>query len=343
MRKLLNTLFVQTQGTYLRLDHETLKVDVERKTVLQVPLHHLSGMVVFGNVLLSPFLIHRFSTDGKSIVWLTRSGRFKARVSGPTTGNVLLRRAQHALLTDEEAKLSIAKRMVAGKLQNARTTLLRSAREAKTEESENSLRAAAADQANGIQLLARLRHLDEVRGVEGDAARSYFGAFSHMIRNEEIRGTFRGRNRRPPLDPVNALLSFVYGMVRNECSSALEVVGLDPQVGYLHGLRPGRQSLALDLMEEFRPILADRFIISLLNLGQIAENDFIYRPGGAVELSEDARKTLVLAYQRRKQDEVKHPMLKSTVPIGLLPQVQARLLARHIRGDAPHYQPYLYR
>lgn len=343
MRKVLNTLYVQSQGTYLRLELDTLKVDVERKTVLQVPLHHISGIVVFGNVLVSPFLIHRCSDDGRSIVWLTRSGRFKARAAGVTTGNVLLRRAQHSALDDSQRTLSLAKEVVAGKLQNARTNLLRSAREATSPEHEEALRRAAAVHADNIRVLPRLRYLDEVRGAEGDAAKAYFSVFDHMIRTNKDEFTFRGRNRRPPIDPVNALLSFVYGMIRNECTAALESVGLDPQMGFLHALRPGRESLALDLMEEFRAILGDRFVLTLINLGRLRASDFTSRPGGAVELSENARKTLVTAYQKRKQDEVKHPMMKTGVPIALLPHLQARLLARHLRGDIPSYQPFLYR
>jgi CRISP-associated protein Cas1 len=343
VRELLNTLYVQTQGSYLRLDHETLKIDVEGKTAAQIPLHHLGGLVVFGNVLLSPFLIHRCAEDGRSIVWLTQSGRFKARLFAPTSGNVLLRRAQHAALDGAERTLAVARYMVAGKLQNARTTLLRAAREAASPENEAALRAAAHIHAQTIVRLPRLRHLDEVRGAEGDAAKTYFAVFDRMIRTNKDTFVFSGRNRRPPRDPVNALLSFVYGMLRNECTSALEGVGLDPQVGFLHALRPGRPALALDLMEELRAPLADRFALTLINLGQVKPDGFVVRPGGAVELTEETRKTIVVAYQKRKQDEVTHPVLKKPLPLGLVPHLQARLLARHLRGDVPHYQPFLYR
>lgn len=343
MKRVLNTLYVQTQGSYLRLEHDTLKVDVEKKKVLQIPLHHLDGIVAFGNVLLSPFLIHRFAEDGRSIVWLTRSGRFKARASGAISGNVLLRRAQHAALDCRDTTLGVAKHIVAGKLQNARTVLLRSARENQIPEQEEALRLAARTHAEAVRKLPRLRYLDEVRGVEGDAAKAYFSTFNHMIRSNKDDFVFSGRNRRPPKDPINALLSFVYGMLRNECSAALESVGLDPQVGFLHALRPGRQSLALDLMEEFRAAFADRFVLTLINLGQIKANDFVTRPGGAVELKEDGRKALVVAYQKRKQDELTHPLLKTPVPIGVITHIQSRLLARHLRGDVPAYQPFLYR
>lgn len=343
MKELLNTLYVQTQGSYLRLEHDTLKIDVEGRAAAQIPLHHLGGLVVFGNVLLSPFLIHRCADDGRSIVWLTQNGRFKARLFAPTSGNVLLRRAQHAALDCEATTLDLARLMVAGKLQNARTILLRVAREADNAEAEGTLRAAAALHAQTITHLPRLRYLDEVRGAEGDAAKSYFAVFDTMIRNNKDAFVFSGRNRRPPRDRVNALLSFVYGVLRNECASALEGVGLDPQIGFLHALRPGRPALALDLMEELRAPLADRFVLTLINLGQVKADGFVTRPGGAVELTEDTRKTVIVAYQKRKQDEVTHPVLKKPVPLGLVPHLQARLLARHLRGDLPEYPPFLYR
>lgn len=343
MKQVLNTLYVQTQGSYLRLDHETLKVDIEKKTVLQLPLHHLGGLVVFGNVLLSPFLIHRCAEDGRSIVWLTRSGRFKARISGMTSGNVLLRRAQHAALDSDAMTLELCKHIVAGKLQNSRTVLLRGARENGTPVQQQELRLAAKAHADAIKRLPQLRYLDELRGVEGDAAKAYFSVFDHMIRTNKNDFLFKGRNRRPPRDAVNALMSFIYGMLRNECTAALEGVGLDPQVGFLHALRPGRHSLALDLMEEFRSPFADRFVLTLINLAQIQADGFTSRPGGAVELTEEARKKVVVAYQKRKQDEVTHPVLGKPIPFGMIAHVQARLMARHLRGDVPTYQPFLYR
>lgn len=343
MTQLLNTLYIQTQGSYVHLDHDTLKIDVEGRTALQLPLHHFGGIVALGNVLISPFFLHRCAEDGRDIVWLTRSGRFKARLTSATTGNVLLRRAQHKALDDHEVALQIARRMVAGKLRNARTVLLRAAREATSPDAQVALRSAAREHERAVEALPRLRHLDELRGVEGEAASSYFGAFSDMIRSDHEPLNFTGRNRRPPRDPVNALLSFAYGMLRNECASALESVGLDPQVGYLHALRPGRAALALDLMEELRAPLADRFVLTLINRGQVRPDGFDARPGGAVEMSDETRKDVVIAYQKRKHDEVRHPVLDRTIPIGLIPHAQARLLARHLRGDTPEYQPFLYR
>ena len=343
MTQLLNTLYVQTQGSYLHLDHDTLKIDVEGKTAVQLPLHHFGGIVALGNVLISPFFLHRCAEDGRDIVWLTRSGRFRARLTSATKGNVLLRRAQHKALDDHGATLEIARRMLAGKLRNARTVLLRAAREAMSQDAQSALQHAAREHASAVEALPRVRHLDELRGVEGEAASRYFGAFNDMIRSDHEHFGFANRNRRPPRDPVNALLSFTYGMLRNECASALESVGLDPQIGYLHALRPGRAALALDLMEELRAPLADRFVLTVINRGQVHPDGFVARPGGAVEMTDDTRKAVVIAYQKRKYDEIRHPTLDKTIPIGLIPHAQARLLARHLRGDTPEYQPFLHR
>jgi CRISP-associated protein Cas1 len=343
MKQILNTLYVQTQGTYLHLDHETLKLQVEKETKLQVPLHHLGGIMAFGNVMMSPFLIHRCAEDGRSLVWLSQHGRFRARLAGSTTGNVLLRRAQHASLDKAEAALDITRYMVAGKLQNARNVLMRSAREAKIEGDRQALKAAAQVHADSIQNVEKATDLDKVRGIEGYAARSYFAAFSSMVRNHREVFEFTERSRRPPRDPINALLSFVYTLLVNECVAACEGVGLDPQLGFLHALRPGRPSLALDLMEELRAPIADRMVLTLVNRGQITANDFVERPGGAIYLGEEGRKTLLAAYQKRKQEELLHPVVNEQVPLGLVAHVQARLLARHLRGDIPHYQPFMMR
>ncbi len=343
MKQLLNTLYVQTQGSYLRLEQDTLKIDVEGKNAFQLPLHHLGGVVVFGNVLMSPFLLHRCAQDGRSVVWLSRSGRFQARLNGPVTGNVLLRRAQHAALDQEAASVDIARTFVAGKLHNTRNVLMRAARDGASAEAEYTLRSAARGHAAIIRKLPALSRLDEVRGAEGDAARLYFAAFDHLIRTRKDGFVFRTRTRRPPLDPVNALLSFLYGLLRGECAAACEGVGLDPQMGFLHALRPGRPSLALDLMEELRAPLADRLALTLINRAQLRPEDFTVRVGGAVSLSDDARKLVLTEYQKRKQDEVQHPVLNQSVPLGLIPHIQARLLARHLRGDVVTYQPFIQR
>lgn len=343
MKQLLNTLYIQTQGTYIHLDHDTLKLEVERITKFQVPLHHLGAIVVFGNVLVSPFLVHRCAEDGRDLVWLAEHGQFRARLSGKTTGNVLLRRAQHAALDVYESSLSIARHVVAGKLQNARNTLMRAARETSNQGDRNALSMAAKVHAEAIANTEKVKDLDKLRGIEGYAAKTYFGAFTNMVRTNRSSFTFTERSRRPPRDPINALLSFVYTLLSNECIAACEGVGLDPQMGFLHALRPGKPALALDLMEELRTPIADRLVLTLINRGQIKPDDFIEQPGGAVHLVEDAKKTLLNAYQKRKHEEINHAVLGSKTPFGLIPHVQARLMARHLRGDISHYQPFIQR
>ncbi len=343
MKQILNTLYVQTQGAYLRLDHDTLQVEIEKQKALQIPLHHLGGITVFGNVLISPFLLHRCAEDGRSLVWLTEQGQFKARLSGNTTGNVLLRRAQHQALSTPAATLSIGRYVVAGKLQNARHVLMRAAREAKEEGDRAQLTQAATLHAEAIQNTATVADLETLRGIEGYAAKAYFGAFTAMVRQNREAFAFTERSRRPPKDPINALLSFVYTLLANECVAACEGVGLDPQMGYLHALRPGRPALALDLMEELRAPLGDRLVLTLINRNQLKPEDFIERPGGAIHLTKDGRSTLLTAYQKRKQEEVFHTVVDGKVPLGLIAHTQARLLARHLRGDLPTYQPFILR
>ena len=343
MQQLLNTLFITTEGTYVRLDHDTLRIDVEGKTAHQVPLIHVGTLACFGNVLLSPFLLHRLAEEGRPVALFDRHGRFKARVVGETTGNVLLRCAQHEAASDSCKALSIARNMVAGKIRNCRQVLLRSARENPNEEEEQFIRGAAEGIAQHLSDLGTASPLDTVRGIEGDCARRYFAVFGKMIRDPAGEWSFDGRNRRPPRDPVNALLSFLYALVQSDCASALEGVGLDPQVGFLHGLRPGRPALALDLMEELRPVLADRLALTLINRKQLSPSDFAERPGGAVHLDDEGRKTVLVAYQKRKQDEIEHPVLERKIPLGLVSHTQARLLTRHLRGDVESYVPFLYR
>jgi CRISPR-associated protein Cas1 len=343
MHELLNTLYVQTQGAYLNLDHETVRVEVERETRLRAPLIRLSAIVMLGQVSISPFLIQRCAEDGRSLVWLDRRGRFKARVEGQTRGNVLLRRAQHLAMSDPERTCRIARQIVAAKIQNSRQVLLRAAREATDEADCSPLREAAEQMAGILGRVKDIRDVNVLRGAEGEAARAYFGVFGHMVRTDRPSFAPDGRTRRPPRDRTNAVLSFLYALVRAECSSALEGVGLDPQVGYLHSLRPGRPALALDLMEEFRPVVADRLAITLVNRRQLQAEHFEELPGGAVQLTDDGRKTVIVAYQKRKEEEVPHRVLKQKLPMGLVPHVQARLLARHLRGDLKEYLPYVTR
>lgn len=340
LKQLLNTLYVMTQGAYVRLDHETLKLEVERELKLQVPLQHLGGMALFGNVLVSPFLIHRFAQDGRSLAWFGTTGRFKARLAGPTTGNVLLRRAQYEAQADPWRTAAVARSIVAGKVRNARSVVQRAARETTSPEETASLESAARGLASVLKQLPGEPGVDGIRGLEGQAGRLYFECFSAMVRADREAYAFNGRNRRPPRDRVNALLSFVYALVLGDCVAACEGVGLDPQFGFLHALRSGRPSLALDLQEELRPILADRLALSLINRRQLRPGDFEEREGGAVHLGDDGRKKVLVAYQKRKKEETGHPVLDQKVPLGLVPHVQARLLARHLRGDTETYVPF---
>lgn len=343
MHELLNTLYVQTQGAVLHLDHDTVRVEVERETRLRVPLLRLGGLVVLGQVTITPFLIQRCAEDGRSLVWLSRGGRFKGRLEGPARGNVLLRRAQHLALSDRERALEIARNIVAAKIQNSRQVLLRAAREADDTGDAVALRDAAAWLARILERLPGLTSMDVVRGAEGEAARAYFRVFGYMVRGDRAHFAPDGRTRRPPRDKTNAVLSFLYALLRGECAAALEGVGLDPQVGYLHALRPGRPALALDLMEEFRPVLADRLAITLVNRRQLQPEHFEETPGGGVQLTEEGRRLVIGEYQRRKDEEVQHRVLRQKVPLGLAPHVQARLLARHLRRDLAYYMPFLYR
>jgi CRISP-associated protein Cas1 len=341
--QLLNTLYVTTAESYLRLDNDTIRVEVERETKLRVPLHHIGAVVCIGNIGLSTPLIHRLAEDAVALVLLDANGRFKARMEGPVSGNVLLRRAQHERVTDRVFTLETARACVAGKIKNARQVLLRGAREAKQTDEATLLTRGAGDIAAALRSLPEALDLDVVRGIEGEAARQYFACLNLLVR-EDLRADFQmdGRSRRPPRDRFNALLSFFYSMWMNDCRSAIEAAGLDPQIGFLHALRPGRAALALDLMEEFRPF-ADRLALTLINRGQITRADFVEREGGAVLLEGDARKAVVVAYQERKQEELSHPLLEQTVPVGVLPLVQARLLARAIRGETDGYLPFVMR
>jgi CRISP-associated protein Cas1 len=340
---LLNTLYVTTPESRLRLDNDTLRVELEEETRLRVPLHHLQAVVCFGHVGVSLPLMHRLAESGIALVLLDANGRFKARLEGPTAGNVLLRQAQHRAQADPAFTAALARRIVAGKLKNQRHVLLRGARDSKSDADTAALTRAAQDLAASLRALPGALSMDAIRGVEGEAARTYFAATPRLVRADEREAfTMDGRSRRPPRDRMNALLSFLYAMLMNDCRSACEAAGLDPQLGFLHTVRPGRASLALDLMEEFRP-LADRVALTLVNRQQVRAGEFEYREGGAVQLADAARKTVLVAWQERKQEALAHPLLAESVPVGLVPLVQARLLARHLRGDAPEYPPFALR
>lgn len=343
MKQLLNTLYVMTQGAYLTLDHETLKVEVDGKIQLQAPLHHLGSIVIMGNVMITPFLLGKCADDGRSVAILDRNGQFKCRMVGKTSGNVLLRQAQYEFVRDDGKAKEIARNIVAGKVKNSREVLMRAARETDHQAESDSLKRAAETLAGALHRLKDAPDLETIRGHEGESARAYFQVFDLMVKeNARADFTMNGRNRRPPIDRVNGILSFLYTLLLHDCVSAAEGVGLDSQMGFLHALRPGRPALGLDLMEELRALLADRLALTLINRKQITSRDFEVRPGGATYLNDEGRKTVVTAYQKRKQEEFHHPVLDENVPFGLLPHVQARLLSRHLRGDLEAYTPFLY-
>jgi len=343
MRKMLNTLYVTTQGAYLNKEGETVAVNIERETRLRLPIHTLSSIVCFGQVTCSPFLLGHCGENGVSISFLTSYGKFLASVNGPVSGNVLLRRTQYRQADDSSASVGLARMFVLGKVNNCRAVLGRALRDHGDKIDRTALKLAHAQLGKVSQKLLKVEDLDEVRGVEGQSANSYFSHFNELIVCQKEDFHFQGRSRRPPLDRINCLLSFLYTLLYHDTRSALETVGLDPAVGYLHRDRPGRMSLALDLMEEFRPVLADRLALSLINLGQVKKKRFQVKESGAVLMDDDTRKLILTEYQKRKQVEIEHPFIKEKVPLGMLVFIQAQLLARHLRGDLDAYPPFLWR
>jgi CRISPR-associated protein Cas1 len=343
VKRHLNTLFVTTQRAYVAREGETIVVRVEGETKLQVPVLALGGLVCFGQVSCSPAVMGFCAERGVVVTFLTEHGRFLARVEGPISGNVLLRREQYRRADDEAGTCAIARSIVAGKLANSRAVLQRSARDRPDGAGAADIEAATARVAQLIGQLQAIASTDEIRGIEGLGARCYFDVFDHLIAQQKEDFSFHERSRRPPLDNVNALLSFVYTLLVHDLRGALEGVGLDPAMGFLHRDRPGRPSLALDLMEEFRSWFADRLVLSLVNLRQVAGRDFKKTESGGVVMDDEARKVVLVAYQKRKQDEVLHPFLEEKTTVGLVPHLQALLLARHLRGDLDGYPPFIWR
>lgn len=343
MKRLLNTLYVTTQGAYLARDGETISVRIEHETKLRVPIHSLAGVVCFGQVSMSPPLMALCAERGVGVSFLSERGRFVARVEGPVAGNVLLRREQFRRADDEEGAAQIAASVLVGKISNARTVLLRALRDHEGMNGRSDVERAAHEMGRAILRLGTTASLETLRGVEGEAAQFYFGVFGHLVVAQKEEFFFRNRSRRPPLDNLNALLSFIYTLLVHDTESALAGVGLDPAVGFLHRDRPGRAGLALDMMEELRPILADRLALSLVNRQQVRAGGFASSETGAVSMDEATRKEVLVAWQKRKQDEVVHPFLGEKVALGLVPHIQALLLARHLRGDLDAYPPFIWR
>lgn len=346
MRRQLNTLYVTSEGAWLRKDGANIVMEVEGAERARLPAHMLESLVCIGRVSVSPPLLGYCVEHGICVCYLTPNGKFLARVEGPVSGNVLLRREQYRRTDDRQRCAAIVRNVLLGKVHNQRAVVSRALRdhgEALDEADQLALEHVRKRLQRIADRLLLECDLDVLRGLEGEAAQAYFGVFDHMIRVDSPALRFNGRSRRPPLDAVNALLSFLYTLLTHDCRSALEAVGLDPAVGFLHRDRPGRPSLALDLLEEFRPLLADRLALSLINRRQLGDRDFVTLDNGAVLLKDDARKTVLTAYQERKREELKHVFLEEKLPIGLFPAVQAQLLARHLRGDLDAYPPFLWK
>ncbi len=343
MKKLLNTLYVTTQGAYLKKDGMAIDVRIQNKSAARLPVLNLNAIIAFGRVLVSPPLMNYCAENDIHIAFLREDGRFLARVQGPVSGNVLLRREQYRAADSPERVAAIVRNILRAKLANSKNVLARFLRDhpetdrPRIEDAVNMIRnLIVALSRNGADIAA-------LRGIEGAAADAYFTVFESLITVNDPEFRFKSRSRRPPMDPVNAMLSFAYTILTNEMTAALESVGLDPAVGFLHTDRPGRVSLSLDLLEEFRSFLADRLVLSLINLKQVVPSDFEYSRDGAVKMSDKARKTLLTAWQERKREEILHPFVNEKVKLGLLPFLQARLLAKHIRGEISQYPPFAWR
>ena len=346
MRRMLNTIYVTSEGAWLRKDGANLVVEVDGAERGRAPLHLLDGIVSFARAGASPALLAACAEAGVTISHLEPNGRFLARVEGARTGNVLLRRTQFRVADDAARKVVIVRGIVAAKAANQRAVVRRALRdhgEAMPTAARDALALAERRLTDAARRTIVTTEVDGLRGIEGESALVYFGVFDHLVRVDDPEFRFRGRSRRPPLDRLNALLSFLYALLGHDCRSALEAHGLDPQVGFLHADRPGRAGLALDLMEELRPVLADRLALSLINRRQLAAGDFIVEEAGGVRLTDEARKRVLVGWQERKRDELRHPFLGETVALGLVAHIQAQLLARHLRGDLDGYPAFVWR
>lgn len=343
MKKLLNTLYISSENSYLSLDGENVVIYEEKSEIGRVPLHNLEGIVSFGYRGTSPALMGACAERNISLCYLTPQGKFLARVSGRIKGNVVLRQQQYASCREEEKSLEIAKNCIIGKVYNARWVLERALRDHSMQIDTERVKNASEYLKNSLNLIRSSETKEQLRGYEGEAASIYFSVFDELILQQKKDFSFRGRSKRPPMDNVNAMLSFVYTLLTNQITSALEVVGLDPCVGYLHTERPGRASLALDLIEEFRAVYADRFVLSLINKKIVNKKNFTKKENGAVLMDDDSRKKLLMEWQNKKKEVITHPFLKEKVEWGMVPYVQAMLLARYLRGDLDGYPAFLWK
>lgn len=343
MRRLLNTLYVTIPEAYLACDGENVVVRVENEERFRVPVHNLEGIVCFGFAGASPKLMYLCCERGVALSFLTVYGKFMGRVRGNVSGNVLLRRTQYRWADDATIAARLSRRFVAAKVLNSRSVLHRLLRDHPEQVDQESMKRILALMAKVPKRLEKAANVDNVRGLEGEAANYYFSKFNHLIVQQQDSFNMPERNRRPPTDRLNALLSFLYTLLCHEVEAALESVGLDPQVGFLHKDRPGRASLALDMMEELRPHLADRLAVSLINRKQVQASGFVIKENGAVIMDDETRKEVLTAWQKRKQEEIIHPFLEEKIPLGLVPYVQALLMARHMRGDLEDYPPIFWK
>ena len=344
MKMIRNTLYVTLEDSWVHKDGEAVTIHKNHSKVAQFPIHQIGEIVCFGyGIGVSPSLTEYCASQGVTITYMDGRGKFLARMQGPVHGNVLLRRAQYRIADSPEQSLAIAKCCVAAKIQNQRNVLLRHLRNHSECAGEDEIKHSIAIMEESVSNVKRAADAGELRGVEGNAADSYFNIFNYLILNKDPDFQFTSRNRRPPMDRINAMLSYAYSILALDIRSALESVGLDPYVGFLHVDRPGRPSLALDLMEEFRAPIADRLVLSLINLKTVSSKNFKVQPNGEVEMDTDTRKALLSAWQKRKQEEINHPLLEESMPTGVLYTEQARLLAKHIRGEIEYYPAFLWR
>ncbi len=343
MKKLLNTLYITSPNRYLSLDGENVVIQDNGNEVARVPLHNLEQIVTFGYAGASPALMGKCAASGIELVFMSSSGRFLARVEGEINGNVLLRRQQYRYADDKNMRLSISKNIICAKLFNSRWTIERTLRDHPMRIDTDRFNACSQLLKKSIDNAGRTSDIDTLRGIEGEAAQVYFSIFNDMILQQKDDFVFTVRNKRPPKDNVNALLSFAYSLATGMCTGALGAVGLDPYVGFMHTDRPGRRSLALDIVEELRAPLCDRFVLTLINKKVITANDFIKREDGAVILTDNGRKAFITAWQKRKDDELKHPFLDERIEWGSVPYAQALLLSRYIRGDLDAYPPFMWK